>query len=75
MIPRSGDQFRLRPRPLGAAVALHELKMLHRAVAVVVPAAEVEVWHDYFLVHLVELPGAPVRVLKPVFGVLRQPRR
>ena len=75
MVPRAGDQLCLRPRALGATVALHQLQMPHRAVAVIVPAAEVEIGHRDFPVYLVELPCPPVWMLEPVSRVLRQPRR
>ena len=75
MVPGAGDQLRLGPRQLGAAPALHELQVPHGAVAVVVPAAEVEVRHLHLPVDLVEAPGPAVRVLEPVPGVLRQTRR
>ena len=68
-------QLCLRPRLLGAAIALHQLQMPHRAIAVIVPAAKIEIWHRDFPVYLVEPPCPPVWMRQPVSRVLRQPRR
>ena len=75
MVPGADHQLGLLARQVRAPVFLHQSQMRHRAIAVIVPAAEIQVGHRDLLMYLGEFPRLSRRLLKPILSVVRQPLR